>query len=77
MRQAEKITIFLTVLLIALLGYSMLTPKKSDELILQQIKLQELHIKKLDSIQKIQEEEISQNLLTIQLLSNIDIELTD
>lgn len=76
MRTAEKITILLTVILIALLGYNMITPKPSDKLIAQQVKLQQLEIKKLDSINKSQEEIIHQNRVVIQLLSNIDIEVT-
>lgn len=76
MRNAEKITILLTVILIALLGINMITPKQSDKLISQQIKLQQLEIKKLDSINKSQEEIIHQNRVVIQLLANIDIEVT-
>ncbi|MFY8160286.1 MAG: hypothetical protein ACOVNU_03080 [Candidatus Kapaibacteriota bacterium] len=76
MREAEKITIFLTIILIALLSYNMLSPKQSDKLIAQQIKLQQLQVKKLDSINQAQQEVISQNRLVIQLLSNIDIEVT-
>ncbi len=76
MREAEKITIFLTIILIALLSYNMLSPKQSDKLIAQQIKLQQLQVKKLDSINQAQQEVISQNRVVIQLLSNIDIEVT-
>ena len=77
MRTAEKITILLTVILIALLGINMITPKPSDKLITEQINLQQLEIKKLDSLNKSQEEIIHQNRVVIQLLSNIDIEVTN
>jgi len=77
MREAEKITIFLTIILIALLSYNMLnTEIKSDKLIAQQVQFQQQHLKQLDSINKSQQEIISQNRVVIQLLSNIDVEVT-
>jgi hypothetical protein len=80
MRIAEKITILLTVILIALLGYNMISPKASDKLQIQQIKLMQQQNRQLDSIinklkviSSIQKQENAYLDIESQLLENINI----